>query len=971
MSRTGPDGGGAGLGFRLLGPPAGWCHEHPLDLGRRQQQAFLAMLLARPGRVLTAEALAAGVFEEDRPPARPRSVLATHAYRLRREFKKFAAEHLLVTVDGGYRLDVPAGAVDVGTFDALVGQADRATAAGELPHARELLDQALALHRGEPLAGLPGPHAAELRLRLVLRRLTALEAKLGLDVELGDSPTCLVDLGRAVFAHPFHERFRALLAAELHRAGRPAEARAVRAEAHRFFEEQGLGQPELDTPPVRTGRTAATPAGAPATVQAPDPTRLPAAVADFTGRRTAVARLTAELRRPDPAAVVVLAVNGLGGVGKTTLALHVAHALRDHYPDGRLHLDLRGTRTDPLDPAEALAVLLGALGVAERAIPADPAERAALYRTTVAGRRLLLLLDNAADAAQVLPLLPGTRSCAVLVTSRSWLSGLPGAQHLHLDALAPSEALDLLAAEAGRARVEAEPGAAAAIVEACGLLPLAVRVAGSRLAADPGQPLAGLAASLADESTRLAELTYHHTAVEPALALSYARLDAAQACALRLVALPDAPELALPAAAALLDRCPAETRDLLEALVDLNLLQSPTADHYGCHDLVRVFARQRSGRQDAPGAVTAAFARLLDHCLAGARNAAAAAHRTDLARRGAAPVVTTGAGPAFRSIEAANTWMRGQSALHHAVVHRACGDDGLSLAQAAELVDTMGGAFFGRGYAASVAELAGRLAEAAHRRAEPAAEALARSVRGGMLWHTGRFAQAGAELNRALPLCRARELRGLRARVLHLLGATARLERRYQEAIGVLGEAAVLFHRLGDEAAEGLTLGELAVCQAQTGRFARARATAVRGAELTGRQFRGAEAVSRFYLARVLHLGGDLIPALAEAEHARRRLSSFGLTDYQVAAGVLVAQVHLAAGRARAAVRSAEATLPLARQASGTLEGYALGVLGEACAMLRRTDRARDLLNEALRRFRQLELPVHAAEVELALHGLA
>ncbi|MFF4814349.1 BTAD domain-containing putative transcriptional regulator [Kitasatospora sp. NPDC001309] len=990
-----PAGGAAGPRFALLGPPAGWYDGQPLDLGRRQQRAFLAMLLARPGRVLTAAALADGVFEEGALPNRPAAVLATHAYRLRKELRGHAAGHLLVTVDDGYRFDVPARAVDLGVFDLLVGQADRALAAGRPPQARDLLARALALHRGEPLAGLPGRHAAEMREHLTLRRIAALETKLGLDVELGDSPSCLVDLGRAVFAHPFQERFRALLVLGLHRAGRPDEARAVHAEARRFYHDQGLDCAELDAVLDRIRRTApasapagpsgpahrpsAVPAQSPTPAQSPPPPpsllpaprHLPFGIADFTGRQSAVARLTALLAPPDPTAVAVVAVNGLGGVGKSTLALHVAHALRDRFPDGQLRLDLRGTLSDPLDPAEALADLLTALGVPDRAVPTDPAERAALYRTTLAGRRVLLLLDNAADAAQVLPLLPGTRNCAVLLTSRHWLGLLPGAHHLHLDAMPPSEAVDLLAAVAGRARIAAEPRAATAIVAACGLLPLAVRVAGSRLAADPGQPLAALAASLADEGTRLAELAFDHSAVEPVLALSYARLGAAQARALRLVALPDTPELPLAAAGALLDRAPEETRELLETLVDLNLLQSPAADRYGLHDLVRAFARGRSERQDAPEALTAAFARLLDFCLASARNGEGSARHVDRAGKQLTGATTTVPGLTFRGVDEANVWMLAQSALHHAVIHRVCRDPDLPAARAADLLDTMGSSLFGRGYAGSVAELAGRLADTARGRGEHAAEALARSVRASMLWHTGRFPEARAELERALPLCRARELRPLRARALHLLGSTARLERRYEDAIVALRRAVALFHELGDEGAEGLALGELAVNQAQTGRFPQARATATRGAELTGRHSCCAEALSHFYLARVLHLGGDLGPALVEAEHARGRMRRFGQTDYHVAASVLIARVHLAAGRAGAAVRAAQETLPLARQASGTLEGHALGILGEAFAALRRTDRARSCLSEALGRFRQLGHLRDAADIERTLHGLA
>ncbi|WP_406210763.1 NB-ARC domain-containing protein [Kitasatospora sp. NBC_01560] len=955
-------------------------------MGRSQQQSFLAMLLAHPGRPLTAAHLAAGVFDEDNPPARPKSALATHAYRLRRALRDHHAEHLLVTVDGGYRLDVPAESLDSVTFDRLVSQAEDARAAADRPSARDLLTRALALHEGEPLAGLPGGHAVELRRHLTERRVDALEAKLALDVDLGDNPSCLVELDQAVFAHPFRERFRALLMLEYHLADRPAEALAAYADARRDYHTEGLDCPELDALHARIRRADPTlgtdsrpghrsaaahdrpvPDRGTAAGRLPIPEQLPPPLVDFTGRSSAVAELTTVLTRPDPGAVVIAAVNGIGGAGKSSLAVHVAHALRERFPDGRLHLDLRGAQADPLDPAEALGLLLNALGVADREIPADPAERAALYRTTVAGRRLLVLLDNAASADQTAPLLPGDRTCAVLITSRVWLTRLPGAHHLHLDAMEPAEALDLLAAVAGRARTAAEPEAATAIVTACGRLPLAVRVVGSRLAADPAQSLAGLAAALADEQTRLAELAHHHTAVEPVLALSYARLNPGQARALRLLALPDTPVLGLGAAAALLDRSLGGTRELLETLVDLNLLHSPAADRYGLHDLLRVFARRRGAGEDLPAEVSAAYARLLAFCLASARNAEATAHHVEHARRSLITAEAAVPGRTFGTVEDATAWLRDQTDLHQAVIRRACQDPALPLAQAADLTDKMGSILFGRDYVTTVGDLAALVAEAAPGRGERDAEALARSVRGSMLWHAGSYPAAGEELRRCLPLCARAPLRRLRANVLQLIGANARVLGDFEAAIGPLEEASSLFHRLDDATAEGLALGELGYNHARCGRFSLARTAGERCAELTGGEVSISSSVGSYYLARILHLCGDLARALERAEAALARFRSFGMPGFQAATGGLITRIHLTAGRPTAAVRAAEEALPQARCVGGMLEGTVLSALGQALADLGHRSRARACLGQALEHFRRLNLDAYAAETEQLL----
>jgi tetratricopeptide (TPR) repeat protein/transcriptional regulator with XRE-family HTH domain len=379
--------------------------------------------------------------------------------------------------------------------------------------------------------------------------------------------------------------------------------------------------------------------------------QLPPDVADFTGRDREVAalreRLTAAGGNPGPAgAVVISAVAGKAGVGKTALAVHVAHQLRagGQFTDGQLYVNLRGAEQRPLEPAAALARFLRALGVPGSAVPEDPEEREAMYRTRLAGLRVLVILDNAAGEAQVRPLLPGVAGCAVLVTSRRRLTGLEGARLVELEVLPPGQAMELLQQIVGAARAAAEPEAAAAIVTYCGYLPLAVRVAGARLAARADWSLQRLADRLADERGRLGELSAGDLEVRASLGLSDLALGAEERRALHLLAALDVGEFAGWVAAPLLDVSAERAEQLVEHLVDAQLLDLAATDatgrtRYRFHDLVRAYAREPTGArrpgQDAGMAVGAqqrveAVARLLRCYTATTRRAALLVHPVDL-----------------------------------------------------------------------------------------------------------------------------------------------------------------------------------------------------------------------------------------------------------------------------------------------------------------------------------------------------
>ncbi|GAA1974400.1 AfsR/SARP family transcriptional regulator [Kitasatospora viridis] len=620
------------LRFQVLGPVQAWRDEHALSLGSPQQQAVLSTLLLHRGRPVTTQELVDGLWG-DRPPPQAVAALRTYISRLRtviepdRETR--APARLLVSVRDGYALHVAEDSLDASRFDSLLAEAAQNRQAGNLEKAHQLLSAAVGLWSGHPLAGLPGPFAEAQRLNLVELQIAAREERCAVALEIGLHAESVSELNHLTTEHPLRERLRELLMLALYRSGRQAEALNVYAATRKLLidelgVEPGAGLAAMHSrilsadPTLTEPRVAATEAAHQA-VAAP-PAQLPADVSDFSGRSELVSDLRGLLRSASGQAVVVSSLAGIGGVGKTTLAVHVAHSVRSEFPDGQLYVDLRGVSATPADPTVVLGDFLFALGTTEP--PESFEQRAALYRSTLADRRMLILLDNARDVQQVTPLIPGVAGCAVLVTSRSRLAGIPGAHLFDVEELTSQEALQLFGAIAGQHRVEAEPEAAMAVVASCGFLPLAVRIAAARLASRPRWTVADLARRLADQRRRLDELQLGNLAVETTLGLGYGQLSPAEARAFRLLALVDCPDLPLSAVAALLGTSEDEAERIAEALVEANMLECFTPGRYRYHDLLRLFAQKQREKIADLADTQAALLRLLALLVSTARNAA-------------------------------------------------------------------------------------------------------------------------------------------------------------------------------------------------------------------------------------------------------------------------------------------------------------------------------------------------------------
>jgi DNA-binding SARP family transcriptional activator/Tfp pilus assembly protein PilF len=632
--------------FRILGPLEVWAGEDWGGIGAPKWRALLATLLLHPGHVVSTERLIAEMWGEE-PPDRAANLVSVYVLRLRRLMGD-PQGRMLATRAPGYQLRVEPGDLDAGVFEDGVRRGRQALADQDPETASALLGDALGLWRGAALADVPGSALITAEAdRLEESRLAALELRITADLRRGLAAQQVPELRRLLSGQPLREGLWVLLLQALDAAGRRAEAIAAYGRARQviadelgvepgaglrqlyqeLLEADGGGQPP-GPPPPRGGAPAASRRAAAAQA----PAQLPADISDFTGRGAHLAQLRA-LVTPDagtdnPSAVKVAVVAGTPGLGKTTLAVHAAHALRREFPDGQLYVTLLGAREQPVVPYEVLARLLRDLGTDPRQIPAALEERAALYRTRLTDRRVLILLDGARDAAQVRPLLPGSASCAVIVTSRRRLADLAGSRLVDLDVLDDAEALGLLSAIIGPERAAAEPGPVAEVLAACAGLPLAIRIAGARLASRSNWAVSTLARRLSDRRRLVDELTAGDMAVRACFDVSFDALQQPPAGgvdpahAFRLLGVWQGSSISLPAAAALLGQREDDVADALDVLVDANLLEERASERYAFHDLLRAYAAERARAQEDPAVVSDAVGRLLDWYV---RTAAAAA----------------------------------------------------------------------------------------------------------------------------------------------------------------------------------------------------------------------------------------------------------------------------------------------------------------------------------------------------------
>lgn len=951
--------------FTVLGPLR--VHDGPAEVpvGAPRLQAVLTVLLLRARTSVPARELITAVWGDEAPPGVLGS-LRTYVFTLRRLLEPGraprAAARTLLTTDDGYTLRVAPEDVDLTVFELRTAEARRDLAAGRPERARSLLVSALDLWRGRPLAGVPGPYADTQRTRLEELRLSAVEARWETEIALGGHDNAIGPLRALAAEHPWRERVHELLMTALHRAGRQADALDVHARVRRALAEElgtrpgpGLDRLQQEILSAGPGRPGVGSTGLRTPARTDGPGRLPQDTADFTGRNDEADRLCAVLE--SGRTVALSAVSGMGGIGKTALAVHVAHRMRHRFPDGQLYADLRGTDPRPAEPMEVLGRFLRVLGVRAGHLPALPGERAALYRSTLAGRRVLVLLDNARDLAQVRDLLPGAPGSAVLLTSRSRLAGLTGATLVDLRPMTPAEALEMLTRIVGERRVSAEPAAAAEVLDACGRLPLALRIVASRLAARPDCTLAETAALLADERHRLGALTAEDTAVETTFRLGMELLDAERARAFRLLALPEVPEVSVPAAAALLDLPEREAEDLCESLVDLSLLESAAPGRYRYHDLLRLFARQTAVAEVPEGERTAALTRLMESALATARDAHRASLPDDLFPGNAAPPCS--AGPAFTGPREATAWLLDEQSSLLGLVEQAAEDTSLSLTACSDLLlaaDPLG-RLGAQPYA--IERAARTLADAARAAGHRTAEARALYMLGSSVQHRFAMRLGAPYLDRAIELCRAAGDRTLLAHALITRGGGALALRDFTAAHAMLTEALTHCRALASRGAEAYALGFLGLALLATGR-----------AEEGLAHCREAVAVTRATgdvagQANALHNLGQVCLRTGRTsetfDHLRESLRLWRQTGSRFREGLLlgaIAEAHNLSGHpVEAAEHAARARdIAEARGDAGIL-ARALAQLGHAHRAQGDTDGAREHYRRAESVFRELGLP--------------
>ena len=948
--------------FRILGPlEVEGAEGRPMPLTATKPRTLLGLLLLHANRPVAVGTLTDALWPL-KPPRTAAGALRTHVSNLR------ISLHLtgLTARPPGYQIEVDPYDLDMLLFDRLAGEGHRAAARGDLTTAADRWERALSLWRGRPLDGLELGAAAESTLAdLGERRLTVLEHWAQARLALGEHAGTLPALAAAAAEQPLRERLHELAMLALYRSGRQADAlETFRQLRRRLVADLGVepGQalqrlqrqilsadPALDPP----GEDRAAGAGPVA------PRQLPPDIAAFTGRHREVtaarSRLAASPLRPAP----LVAIAGPGGIGKSALAVYLAHRLAHHFPDGQLYVNLQGATAGlrPLPPLEVLGRFLRAFGARDTDVTTVD-EASAAFRAAAAGRRLLVLLDNAHDAEQVRPLLPAGPHTAVLLTSRRVLSTLDNAALIHLDVLPPAEAMLLLSRLAGADRVAADPGGAQRVAAWCGCLPLALRIAGARLAARPSWPVRELADRLSDTRRRLDELRFGELGVRSSFQVSYELLrdgaeadDRAAARAFPLIALPDAADLSLPAAAALLDLPLTEAERILERLVDSQLLASPAPDRFRLHDLLRLFGRSVAAPDPS------ALVRLLRWYSVTAWQAFRLLRPAD--GRPATAGEWADGGTPFPGVDRALAWLESERPNLLAAVHQVAADPALPAAAATSLARALFAFFHVRGYLNDWVEVNEAARAVARRAGDPIAEAHASRDLGAAFEVRGEYSKALTCLGGALDRYAAAGDRPGEAACLNGLGTVYDSLGQLSEAARCLERSLAISRALADRHSAAISLNNLGEVYCGLGEHARAVESLREALGI----FRGngnlrSQAAVLSNLAQVHERQGAYAEAQACYEQSYAGFVDLGVAVGQATVLAQLGRVHRLRGRHAEALDRLGAALELAEKVDERRSAaVCLQELGTTHAELGDPAAAREAWVRALAVFEALGVP--------------
>jgi DNA-binding SARP family transcriptional activator/tetratricopeptide (TPR) repeat protein len=940
----------------------------------------LLVYLAVTGAPQSRSALA-GLLWSDLTEDAARTNLRVVLTKLRRALP----QHVEVTRQSVALVGAPGVWVDAHEVVRLAGAADDP----------DSLLAAVRLCRGEFLAGVEVSGAPVFDEWVVTERAACRAAVLGvLDRAMrwardrADTSTGIDVVRRMLELEPLHEEAHRALMWFLARDGQPSAALAQFERCRSLLAEELGVEPSPATLALReaivraegftelSGPSSGTTGAAPDAATLPVPRELPRIASDFTGRSIELETLLRQFRgsgqsdagtssttvdRP----VGIAVVDGMGGVGKSALATHVANQLADQFPDGQLYLNLHGATPglSPLDPLPALGRLLRSLGLDPAQVPGDVEEAATRFRSLAAGRRILVLLDNARDVEQIRPLLPASPTCAVLITSRQALSTLDGTCAVHLDVLPSEQALELLGRIAGQDRVDADPGAAAELVHWCGGLPLAIRIAGGRLAARPSWPVRVLNERLADATQRLDELAIGEQAIHASLHVSVEILrqssdpvDLAAVAGFGLLSVADGPDLGLAAAARLLDRPEPATRILLERLVDAQLLESPQPYRYQFHDLLRIHARRQV--DDEPARL-AALTRLLGFYAATAWQTQALLRPGDRRAATTQPPWQDG-GLTFGDAPAALAWLQAERAnLVAAIDQAATARPAIPAALVGQLTRALFGFFLVRGYWHDGVQANRTALDLARRNQDQSAQAQALIDLGALYRRLGHYNDALACLQESLAILRDFGDRDSQAASLTNLGAAHEWLGEHDDAIACHRESLAIYEELGDRHGQAHSLSNLGIAFERRGQYD--EAVAVLQESLTIRRELGA----RHGQAQSLACLGEAYRHLERHQDAVAYLEE-GLTIYREL-GDRHGQAHSLSnlgavdgrlGRHDQSIARLQEALTIGRELGSPYgKAEALRHLGDTFRSAGRDGEARAVWREALEICESLHLP--------------